>query len=496
MLGQHIKKAVIHYMFKGRTVTLLVLMTMLVSILLTMTLTGEWSFAGSAPTRSGNFADNEARSGKGGIQKIETALKLVESNYVEKVDENKLVDGAIDGMMDALGDPFSTYMAPETAQQFSEEIEGSFTGIGAEVSMENGNVVVVSPIKGSPAEKAGIQPKDILLSVNGQSFEGLNLNDAVKKIRGPKGTEANVKVKREGSSAVLEFKIIRDDIAMETVYSRMENDGIGIIEVTEFSSNTGERFKKELTALEKKGLKGLIIDVRNNPGGVLDVVEEMSGLFVPKGKVIVQVEDKNKQREQSVSKGASAGKTYPIIVLTNKGSASASEIMAGALKESAGAKLIGETTYGKGTVQSGFTREIGDGSLLKITIAKWLTPNGEWIHKKGIKPDIAVAQPDYFTVARIDKEKTFKYDMVGEDIKSAQIMLDGLGLDPGRKDGYFDRKTEQALKQFQSSQNIESSGVLDAKTDKALEDSIIKNIRDPKNDAQLKRALEEIRKEI
>lgn len=421
-------------------------------------------------------------------------MQLVQKNYVEDVDTNKLIDGAIDGMMNALEDPFSSYMAPDTAQQFSEQIEGSFTGIGAEVSMENGNVVVVSPIKGSPAEKAGIQPKDILLSVNGESFEGLSLNEAVAKIRGPKGTTAKVKVKRAGVADTLEFEIVRDDIALETVYAEMKDGKIGVITVTEFSLNTADHFKKELENLEKQGMKGLIIDVRNNPGGVLDVVEAMSEQFVPKGKAIVQIEDKYKRRQQSVSKGS--GKSYPIAVLTNKGSASASEILAGALQESAGAKLVGETTYGKGTVQSSYSQEMGDGSMLKITIAKWLTPNGEWIHKKGIKPDVEVSQPDYFTVAPINKEKTYKYDMLGEDIKSAQTMLDGLGYNPGRKDGYFDKNTEKALKKFQTDQKLTANGVLDAKTAEALEASIIQQIRDPKNDMQLNRALEIMRKEI
>ena len=481
-------------MFKRRTVTFLVLVAMLISSLLTLTLTGQWSFASSGSIRSGIFADNGSGSSKADIQKIEKALQLVKNNYVEDVDQSKLVDGAIEGMMNALGDPFSSYMGPDTAKQFSEQIEGSFTGIGAEVSMENGSVVVVSPIKGSPAEKAGIQPKDILLSVNGISFEGLSLNEAVTKIRGPKGTEAKVKVKRADTSAELEYTIVRDDIALETVYSRMEAGGIGVIEITEFSMNTAERFKEELTSLEGQGMKGLVIDVRNNPGGVLSIVIDMAKQFVPKDKVIVQVEDKNKQRSKTVSNGS--GKHYPIAVVTNKGSASASEILAGALQESAGAKLVGEATYGKGTVQTSFTQEMGDGSLLKVTIAKWLTPNGEWIHKKGIKPDVEVSQPDYFSVAPINKETTFKYDMLGVDIKSAQMMLNGLGFKPGRLDGYFDKGTETALKQFQTSVKLKANGILNGETAKALESKLIENIRDVKNDKQMNTAIEEIRKEI
>lgn len=481
-------------MNKKSNVVLLVVAAMLVSSLLTMTLTGQWSFAGTGPLRSGIFADTASTGSKEGIKKIETAMKLVKENYVEGADEQKLVDGAIDGMMNALGDPFSSYMGPEVAQQFSEQIEGSFTGIGAEVSMENGNVTVVSPIKGSPAEKAGIKPKDILLSVNGESFEGLSLNEAVAKIRGPKGTEAKIKVKRAGSAATLEYTIVRDDIALESIYARMEEGKIGVIEITEFSQNTADRFKQELANLEKQGMKGLVIDVRNNPGGVLDKVVDISQQFVPKGKAIVQVEDKNKQREKQLSQGK--GKNYPVAVITNKGSASASEILAGALQESADALLIGETTYGKGTVQTAFEREFGDGSLLKVTIAKWLTPDGEWIHKKGIEPDIAVAQPDYFSVAPINKEKTFKYDMLGDDIKSAQTMLQGLGYDPGRTDGYFSKATENALKKFQADKKLTDNGVLDAKTAEALEASLVERIRDPKNDNQMKRAIEEIRKEI
>lgn len=481
-------------MFKGRTVTLFVVVAMVVSSLLTMTFTGQWSFAGEAPLRSGNFADSTGKSSNAGIKKIETALEIVKNNYVEGVEETKLIDGAIDGIMNALGDPFSSYMAPDTAQQFSEQIEGSFSGIGAEVSMENGNVVVVSPIKGSPADKAGIKPKDILLSVNGESFEGLSLNEAVAKIRGPKGSKAKIKVKRAGTASTLEFDIVRGDIALETIRARMEKDGVGIIEISEFSMNTAERFTKELDALEKQGMKGLVIDVRNNPGGVLQIVQEMAEVFVPKGKTIVQVENKNKERDKTVSEGA--GKKYPVVILTNKGSASASEILAGALQESAGAKVIGEPTYGKGTVQTSFTREMGDGSMLKVTIAKWLTPDGEWIHKKGIQPDIAVSQPDYFSVVPINKEKTFKYDMLGDDIKNAQIMLSGLGFNPGRKDGYFDRSTEKALKEFQASKKIKASGLLDAKTAEALESSLIEQIRNPKNDKQLNRAIEEIRKEM
>ncbi|MBP2001747.1 carboxyl-terminal processing protease [Paenibacillus shirakamiensis] len=481
-------------MYKGRTVALFVVVAVLASSILTMTLTGNWNFARSGVAGSGSYASTAGQASKEDMSKIETALNLVKNNYVQNVDQSKLVDGAINGIMGALDDPFSSYMGKTTAEQFTSQIQGSFSGIGAEVSMENGNVVVVSPIKGSPAEKAGIHAKDILLSVNGESFEGLGLNEAVAKIRGKKGTIAKVKVKRAGNSAVLEFAIKRDDIAMETVNAHMDKNKIGYIEITEFSLNTGERFKKELESLENQGMKGLVIDVRNNPGGVLSVVIDMAQRMIGKDKIIVQVEDKKQQREKTLSKGTA--KDYPIAVLTNKGSASASEILAGALQESANAKLIGDTTYGKGTVQTSFEKELGDGSLLKITIAKWLTPKGEWIHKKGIKPDIAVAQPAYFAAAPINKEKTWKYDMNDDNIKNAQVMLDGLGFAPGRKDGYFDTNTLNAVKSFQKSNTLTVTGEIDSKTAEALEKNLITHIRDPKNDVQLNRAFTEVEKEI
>lgn len=486
-------------MIKKKTAVLLVVLALVVSSVLTLVATDTLDLADnrtSSSSTAGLLSQLQSGSSNDPLNKVETALNLVKSNYYQDVDTSKLVDGAINGMMGALNDPFSSYMGQETAEDFTQEIQGSFSGIGAEVSLDNGKVTVMSPIKGSPAEKAGIRAKDVLLSVDGKSLEGLTLSEAVAKIRGPKGSEVKVMVQRPGTSEPMEFKIKRDDIAMETVNASMTKDKIGLIEITEFSMNTAERFKTELTKLESEGMKGLVIDVRNNPGGVLSVVIEMAEQLVPKGKVIVQVENKDGQREKTVSTGTAAAKDYPVAVLTNKGSASASEILAGALKESAGAKLIGEVTYGKGTVQQSFEKQFGDGSLLKITMAKWLLPNGEWIHKKGITPDIAVSQPAYFSVAPISEEKTLKYDSNNDDVKSAQEMLIGLGYEPGRSDGYFSKQTVSAVTSFQSEHKLSKTGEIDKSTVEALETALIAKITDPANDLQLARAYQEIRQEI
>lgn len=482
-------------MLKKRTALLLAIAAMLSGIMLTLAL-NQIPAQNQTGDGEGLLASIANRNGleQSEAKKLGTAIDLIESNYYKDIDRDKLIDGAINGMMEALEDPYSNYMGKETAAQFEESIEGSFTGIGAEVSSVDGNVVVVSPIKGSPADKAGIRAKDTILSVNGESLQGLDLNAAVNKIRGPKGSKAVLQIKRAGSEQPIEYVIIRDDVDLETVSARMEKGGIGVIEISQFSLNTGKRFEEELKKLESQGMKGLLIDVRNNPGGVLSVVIDIAEQFVPKGELIVQVEDKNKKREKHPSNGTA--KPYPITVLMNKGSASASEILAGALQQSAGATLMGEHTFGKGTVQTSFDRQFGDGSLLKVTIAKWLTPNGTWIHEKGIEPDIKVLQPEYFSVAPIDKKKTYAYDANSTDVKNAQIMLEAIGYKPGRSDGYFDRNTEKAVKNFQAKHKLKADGIINSATAEALEGALIEKIQDPKEDNQMNRGIAEVRKEI
>nr|WP_274655459.1 S41 family peptidase [Paenibacillus humicola] len=475
-------------LFKGRTVAAFMLLTMALSVLVTLTLTDRWMPLGG-PAR----AVTSAASGKEGLtakekDKLDAVMDLIESKYYQPIDREKVVDGAIGGMIGALGDPYSVYMEKDVAKQFSETIEGSFSGIGASVTLQGGKVSVESAIKASPAERAGLLPGDVLLSVNGEKLEGLTLNDAVSKIRGPKGTKVTLLVQRSGVSKPFQLVIVRDDVDYETVYSHLRSDGIGVIEIRQFSLNTGDRFAEELEQLEKKGMKGLVIDVRNNPGGVLPVVVSVAQPFVPAGKPIVQVEDRSGHREETLSKGT--GKPYPVAVLINKGSASASEVLAGALREEAHAVLVGETSFGKGTVQVSYDKTLGDGSLIKMTIAKWLTPLGNWVHEKGLKPDVEVVPPDYYTVTKISKTKTLARDSIGDDVRSLQIMLAGLGYKVDRKDGYFSAETEESVKAFQKQAGLPVTGKADKATDEKLERALIGKIRDEKNDVQLNKAVE------
>jgi carboxyl-terminal processing protease len=476
--------------FKGRTVLAFVMLTMFASVLVTLTLADRLLEPDKpyAPTLSAAAGEGE-RLGlqEKELTKLNAVLELIETKYFRDVDRDELVDGAVSGMMASLEDPYSVYMEKDAATHFSESVEGSFTGIGAEVTMEKGKVVVVSPIKGSPAERSGLLAKDVLLSVDGVKLDGLNLQDAVAKIRGPKGTKAKIQVQRAGFPEPIQLVLTRDDIDVETVYASMQQDNVGLIELRQFSLHTADRFKEELEKLEQQGMKGLVIDVRNNPGGVLPVVVKIAQTFLPEGSTVVQVENREGEREKTLSEGK--GKPYPVTVLMNGGSASASEILAGALQEGAGAKLVGETTFGKGTVQVSYNKALGDGSLVKMTIAKWLTPNGNWIHENGIKPDIAVQPPELYKAARLALTETLKQDMLGDQVKSMQMMLHGLGYEVKREDGYFDATTVQAVQKFQTEHSLPATGQVDQATGEALERAAVAWIQDKQNDIQLLEAI-------
>ncbi|RDW16532.1 peptidase S41 [Oceanobacillus arenosus] len=438
-------------------------------------------------------AEGNTKQGAGNLDKVAQAFALIKGNYLEGVDDKQLVEGAIEGMLATLGDPHSSYMDVETMSQFNEQIESSFEGIGAEVSMVNGVVTIVAPIKESPAEKAGLRPNDQVLTVDGESLEGLNLNEAVAKIRGEKGSEVVLEIQRKEASEPFAITITRDEIPVETVYNDIKTiDGkqTGILEVTNFSTNTAKEFIEQLNMLEGKGIEGLVIDVRGNPGGLLDVVEEMLAQFVPKDMPYIQIENQDGEKAPRYSDLAEK-KPYPISVLINEGSASASEILAVAMKE-LGYDVVGQTSYGKGTVQQAIP--LGDGSTIKLTMNKWLSPKGEWVNGKGVEPTIEVKQPEYFYTNPIVIEEPLSFDHTGETIANMQLMLSGIGYDTGRTDGYFNEKTEEAVKNFQADHALGSTGIVDEETAGLIEAKLIEQIRSGDDDQQLETALNEIYK--
>ncbi|WP_397537918.1 S41 family peptidase [Rummeliibacillus pycnus] len=425
------------------------------------------------------------------FQKLFNAYDEISKGYYKDIDTNALVNGAVDGMISALGDPYSDYMNKEEATQFNESISSSFQGIGAEIQEKDGHIVVVSPIKNSPAEKAGVKTNDIIKTVDGKSLDGMTASAAVLLIRGEKGSSVTLEIQRGGADKLITMKITRDEIPVETVYATMEKDKIAHIQITSFSDNTYKELLSALDEMEGKGMKGLVIDVRQNPGGLVNSVEDIASLFVKTGEPIVQFEDRNGKKEVVTAKSGRKVKV-PVTVLIDGGSASASEILAGALRESANVKLVGEKSFGKGTMQT--AANLPDGSNLKITIAKWLTPDGNWIHEKGIQPDYKVNYPSYASLPYLSPDKALKEGSLSDQVKAAEKMLKAVGYNPGKADGLYDASTTVAVEQFQKDHKLKVTGVLKGDTTYALMEELRLKIK--KDDPQLKKAMEIVKTEI
>ncbi|WP_368657220.1 S41 family peptidase [Metabacillus halosaccharovorans] len=451
---------------------------LLISVIVTATITAGITYNVVKPNGSMLSAQEDDPFGK-----LRKTYEILQANYYEKVDTDQLVEGAIKGMVESLEDPYSVYMDVEEAKSFSENISSSFEGIGAEVQESNGNIMVVSPIKGSPAEEAGIKPKDIILKVDDKSVEGLSVNEAVMNIRGEKGTKVNLLIQRAGVGE-LTFTIKRDTIPLETVYSEVLDGNIGKIQITKFSETTGKELASALEELQNKKVKGLILDLRQNPGGLMDQALLMSDLFVPKGKNIMQVEDRTGAKEIYKAEN-DKDVDLPITVLIDGGTASAGEIMASALNESAGIPLVGEKTFGKGTVQT--ANGFDDNSSVKYTTAKWLTPDGTWIHDKGIEPTVKAELPDYANLPYINPENELKSGDSNAEVNAAQQMLKALGYTEVSVKGYFDEATEKVVKQFQEDNKLTVNGIITKDTTIKLMELIQKKIQE--NDTQLEKAI-------
>lgn len=422
------------------------------------------------------------------LSKVMNAFQLIKENYVEDVEDDLLYEGAIQGMLESLEDPYSTYMDPEMNERFTEQIESSFEGIGAEVSMVEGKVTIVAPIKDSPAEEAGLRPNDQIILIGDEKTEGLDLNEAVEIIRGKKGSEVTLGIQRPGVSDIFEVSITRDEIPIETVYAESKTiDGkkTGILTITSFAEQTAKDFDNELSKLEDEGIEGLVIDVRGNPGGLLDSVGDILGNFIPDDTPYIQIEDQKGHKTPYYST-LKEQKDYPISVIIDEGSASASEILAVALKEM-DHQIVGTASFGKGTVQQAVP--LGDGSTIKLTISKWLSPNGEWIHDTGVEPTVEKDQPDYFYTHPIQTEKPLTINQSSEQIENAQKMLDGLGYKLSQMNGNFDQETEEAVKDFQKDHDLKVTGEIDEETAGLIEAKVIEKIRSGADDLQLEESL-------
>lgn len=340
-------------------------------------------------------------------------LDKLETTYYDRkaIDSQKILEGAITGVVGSLDDPYTVYLPPVKNTDFKQGLAGKFEGIGAELGMKGKQIIIVAPLDGSPAKRAGLRPGDVIAKVNSDNISGWSIGQVVDKIRGPKGTDVTLTVLQKSESEPKSITITRDTITIKSVISwtkkvkdidginkkadglpSAENDKIAYIRLSQFGDSTNAEWQSIAAQIDRelkveKDIRGVILDVRNNPGGYLTDAVYIVSEFVKDGAAVLQ-EDRNGDR--TVFKVSGKGLLYdvPLVVLINKGSASASEIVAGAMQDNKGAILVGETSFGKGTIQQ--AEDLGAGAGLHITIAKWLTPNGNWVHQKGLTPDVKV----------------------------------------------------------------------------------------------------------
>ena len=458
----------------------------LFAIVLTAVISAGITFA---VVQKGTGVSGAERTGDDPFEKLYSTYDTLQGEFYQNTNEEKLVDGAIKGMLQSLGDPYSAYMDQEEAKGFNENISSSFEGIGAEVQESDGKIMIVSPIKGSPAEKAGLKPKDKILKVDDKSVEGMTVNEAVMLIRGEKGSKVQLVIERDGVGQ-LDFNLTRDTIPLETVYTETEN-GIGKIQITKFSETTGKELADALNELNDQNVKGLVLDLRQNPGGLLDQAIAMSDIFVPKGKTIMQIENKDGTKEVQKSQNDSAV-NVPVVGVVDNGTASAAEIMAGALHQSAGIPIVGEKTFGKGTIQT--AKSFEDGSSIKYTIAKWLTPDGSWIHKKGIEPQHKASLPAYANLPYLNPEKELKQGDSSAEVKAAQQMLQALGYEDIKTEGFFEETTKKAVTKFQSENNLSQTGTIKGETTIKMLELLQAKLKE--NDTQMSKALEVLNEQM
>src|SRR5450631_1151654 len=389
------------------------------------------------------------------IELFTDVMAIIKKSYVEEVDTKKLVYGAINGMLASL-DPHSSFMTPETYKEMKIDTKGAFGGLGIEITIKDGILTVISPIEDTPAFKAGIKAGDQIFKIDDKYTKDLNINDAVKRMRGQKGSTVVLTIMREGFEKPKDFSLVRDVIQVKSVRSRMLDNGYGYVRIAQFQEKTDEDLTKALKALQdeaKAPLSGLVLDLRNDPGGLLDQAVRVADHFVEEGLIVyTEGREKDSKMQFSARKGGKEP-SYPIVILINGGSASASEIVAGALQDHKRAVVMGTQSFGKGSVQT--IIPLSDDSGLRLTTARYFTPNGRSIQAKGITPDIiverlelpkeSVGKKDSMHISEKDLENHFEGEDKGAP-KDAKKELKKDDKKDDKKDKQVSLKPEDALK--------------------------------------------------
>jgi len=388
-------------------------------------------------------------------------LSLVQSNYVDEVNSKELMYGAIRGMLETL-DPHSAFMPPEAFKEMQVETHGSFGGLGIEITVKDRMLTVVAPIEGTPADRAGIQPGDRIVKIEGQVTKDMTLMDAVSKLRGPRGTKVTVSILREGSPEPMDVTLVREVIEVKSIRNKELGDGIYYVRITSFQERTSKDLEAALEQAQKAGSTALVLDLRNDPGGLLNQAVAVSDMFLDKGQLIVYTQGRLKNQDLRFTAEHSNGlPKLPMVVLVNGGSASASEIVAGALQDWKRAVILGTKTFGKGSVQT--VVPLSDGSGLRLTTAKYFTPRGRSIHGIGITPDIVVEPPKPpELVAQRQRPEDAKPPAAGERPRDQKIGdLEGQGVEIGRRevvDLQKDVQLQRAIEILRATRILERNG--------------------------------------
>ncbi|MCF7812606.1 S41 family peptidase [Candidatus Gracilibacteria bacterium] len=370
---------------------------------------------------------------------------VLEANFLHK-EEFAIQDqvyGAAKGLTQSLDDPYTVFMTPEETKKFEESISGEFEGIGAEIGIQNGQLTIIAPLKGSPAELAGLKPGDVIFKIDGESTHGISIEEAVTRIRGPKGEKVVLTILRETEKNPLEITIVRDNIVLNSVEWEMR-DGVAIVTISQFGTELVKEFQDAVSEILLQQPEGIIIDLRNNGGGLLDACVQTASEFLDQ-KIIVKTNGRKFGNSGEIMSGRDgAFLETPLVVLVNRGSASASEIFAGAMQDHRRGLVIGEKTFGKGSVQN--VVPLSDGSSLKVTIAEWLTPEGHSIHEKGIEPTITVEATEEETDPALEKA----LEIIGTEEMQTLLQKESEEVSPSEEEEITDSNNDNEEKEIQS----------------------------------------------
>lgn len=423
-------------------------------------------------------------------------IKYVEKNFKGDVNQEKLLDAAFEGILDST-DKYSEYYTVDEYKTFTDRTSGVFGGVGITITAESGYLRVISPIDGTPGFRSGIKSGDMIVEVDGESIKDVPSGDVIKKIKGKPGTDVILGIRREGETEVLNFTITREIIEVNPVDAKIMDGGIGYIKLKEFNDNSAKDFGKTLLDQMDQNVKGLIIDLRNNPGGSLSQVIDIADYFVPEGKPIVRIDYKAKI--DRIYKSEMVNVKLPIVVLVNEGSASASEILASAIQDNKTGIVVGVKSYGKGTVQS--VTNMGEYGAFKLTVAEYMSSGDNKINGVGVIPDVVIKNPemedkeDAKAFAPMPEDKVNKLGDTGLNIYGAQQRLQFLGYSV-KPDGKMGQKTVDAIRLFQSSRDIDTTGNLDYQTRRELREEVADIYSDGTEDAQLAKAVELLKNRI